>query len=80
MSRKFNVALLSSDDNFEKIIISSRRFERIIANVHDLNYRQFLRQRNVYINRENSSQELMRKTHKIIFRLRVSSEKNDLVI
>ena len=80
MPRKPSVALPSPDDSFERTITSSRRSERTTASVHDSDYRQSLRQRNVYIDREDPPQELMRRAHRIISRSRASPEADDLAI
>ena len=80
MPYKPSFALPSADDSFERTTTSSRKSERTTARVHDSDYRQSLRHRNVYIEREDPPQELMRRAHRIVSRVRASPEADDLAI
>ncbi|KIW84475.1 hypothetical protein Z517_03725 [Fonsecaea pedrosoi CBS 271.37] len=81
MHRKAAGTVLPSPGNsFESTTSSSRRSEKFTASVHDTEYRQSLRYRNIYIERENPPPELMRRAQRIISRSRVSPEIDDATI
>ena len=80
MPPKHNVALLSPDNSFERTTTSSRKSERTAASVRDTDYRQSLRHRNVYINREEPFPELVRRAKSLISRQRTSLEMDDEAI
>ncbi|RMZ75995.1 hypothetical protein DV738_g5151, partial [Chaetothyriales sp. CBS 135597] len=81
MSRKPGTILPSPRDSLEEGTIStSRRSEKTAASVHDTDYRQSLRCRNIFIERENPPPELMRKAVRIISRSRTSPEIDDSTI
>jgi hypothetical protein len=72
MPRKPDSALLSPEDNSDRATTVSRKSDRSAASVHDSDYRQSLRQRNIYVNREDPPPELMRRARRIISRPRAS--------
>ncbi|KAH0836171.1 hypothetical protein AYO21_08626 [Fonsecaea monophora] len=80
MPRKAAGTILPSPDNSCESTTSSRRSEKSTASVHDTEYRQSLRYRNIYIERENPPPELMRRAQRIISRSRVSPEIDDATI
>jgi hypothetical protein len=80
MPRKPTEVLPSPGDSFNSIVSSSRKSERSAASVHDTNYRDFLRYRNIYIERENPPVELMHRAKRIISRPRASPEMDDAAI
>ncbi|OAP57224.1 hypothetical protein AYL99_07962 [Fonsecaea erecta] len=56
---------------------TSRKSEKSAASVHDTNYRQWLRYRNIYVNRGAPPPELMRRAERIISRSRTSPDMDD---
>jgi hypothetical protein len=80
MPRKPSAVLPSPQDSFDRTTTSSRKSERTTASVHDSDYRQSLRHRNIYIDREGPPAELMRRVHRIISRPRASPETGDIAI
>src|SRR5256885_960825 len=80
MSRKPVPVLPSPGNSFENTITTSRKSERSAVSVHGTDYRQSLRYRNIYIERENPPAELMRRAHRIISRSRTSPEMDDAAI
>ena len=78
MPRKSGAVLPSPDDGFERTTTSSRKSERTSASVHDSDYRQSLRHRNIYIEREDHPPEFMRRAYRIISHPRASPETDDL--
>ena len=75
------VEVLSSPRDIESsitIVSSSKTFEKSTANVQDVDFRNSLRFRNIYINREDPSIELTRRAKTIITRLRASPEMDDI--
>ncbi|KAK5214939.1 hypothetical protein LTR72_011966, partial [Exophiala xenobiotica] len=77
MPPKPPAALPSPDNSFEGTISTSRKSEKSAASVHDTDYRQSLRYRNIYVNREDPPPELMRRAKRIISRSRTSPEMDD---
>ncbi|KIW79873.1 hypothetical protein Z517_06488 [Fonsecaea pedrosoi CBS 271.37] len=77
MPRKPPAVLPSPDNSFERSISTSRKSERSAANVHDADYRQLLRDRNIYINREDPPPGLKHRARRIISRSRTSPEMDD---
>lgn len=77
MPRKAATILPSPDNSSERTTSASRKSEKSTANVHDTDYRQSLRYRNIYIERENPPPELMRRAQRIISRSRTSPELDD---
>lgn len=69
--------LPSPVDSFDRTTSTSRKSERSATSVHDSDYRQSLRYRNIYINREDPPSELMQRAKKIISRPRTSPEMDD---
>lgn len=61
-------------------ISSSRKLERSTASVHDTDYRNSLRYRNIYIERHDPPVELVRRATRIISRPRASPEIDDATI
>ncbi|KAK5401673.1 hypothetical protein LTR06_011037 [Exophiala xenobiotica] len=80
MPRKAPAVLPSPDNSFEGSISTSRKSEKSAASVHDTDYRQTLRYRNIYVEREKAPVELMRRAHRIISRSRTSPEMDDAAI
>ncbi|OAL38194.1 hypothetical protein AYO20_02646 [Fonsecaea nubica] len=80
MPRKPPAVLPSPDNSFEGSISTSRKPEKSAASVHDADYRQSLRDRNIYINREDPRPELKRRAGRIISRSRTSPEMDDEVV
>lgn len=80
MPRKAAAILPSPDNSSESTTSASRKSEKSTANVHDTDYRQSLRYRNIYIERENPPLELMRRAQRIIARSRISPELDDSTI
>ncbi|KAL9108748.1 MAG: hypothetical protein Q9227_006544 [Pyrenula ochraceoflavens] len=80
MPRRAAAVLPSPDNSFESATTTSGKSEKSTANVHDTDYRQSLRYRNIYIERENPPPELMRRAQRIISRLRTSPELDDSTI
>jgi hypothetical protein len=78
MSRKPAEGLASPGDSFSSIASSLRKLERSAASVHDIDYHQSLRYRNIYIEREDPLVELMRRAERIISRPRASLEMDDI--
>lgn len=72
--------LPSLDNNFEDTISTSRKFKKSTTSICDLDYRQSLRHRNIFIEREKAPLKLVRRALKIISRLRTSSELDDIMI
>jgi len=79
MLRKPAPVLPSPDNSFEGTISTSRKSEKSAASVTDTDYRQSLRYRNIYVNREDPPPELMRRAERIISRSRTSPEMDDEV-
>ena len=77
MPRKDAPVLPSPQISFENSISTSRKSERSAASVHDTDYRQSLRYRNIYIEREDPPVELMRRAQRIISCPRASPEMDD---
>jgi hypothetical protein len=63
---------------FESTISTSSKSKKSAASVTDTDYRQSLRYRNIYIEREEAPTELMRRAHRIISHPRASPEMDDL--
>jgi hypothetical protein len=80
MSRKLIPVLPSPRNSFESTISTSRKSEGSAASVHDTDYRQSLRYRNIFIERENPPPELIRKAQRIVSRSRTSPEMDDAAI
>ena len=80
MPRKAAAVLPSPDNSYESTTATSRKSEKSTASVHDRDYRQSLRYRNIYIERENPPPELMRRAQRIISRSRTSPELDDSTI
>ncbi|KAF7506133.1 hypothetical protein GJ744_012197 [Endocarpon pusillum] len=80
MPRKPAPVLPSPANSSESTISTSRKSEKSAASVHDTDYRQSLRYRNIYIERGNPPAELMRRAHRIISRSRISPEMDDAAI
>jgi hypothetical protein len=70
----------SPDISFENIIFISRKSEASAASVRDSDYRQSLRYRNIYINRNDLPVELMRRTTRIISRSRAFPDMDDVTV
>ena len=66
------------DSESSTAIVSSKKSEKSTANVQDVDFRKFLRFRNIHINREDPSIELTRRAKTIITRLRASPEMDDI--
>jgi hypothetical protein len=77
MPRKPVEILPSLGDSSNPTVSSSRKSEKSAASVHDTDYQQSLRYRNIYIEREDPPVELMRRAKKIISRPRASPEMDD---
>ena len=79
MPRKVGDVLPSPSDSFSfnSNISSSRKTEKSTASVHDTDYRNSLRYRNIYINHNDPSVELVRRATRIISRSRASPEMDD---
>ena len=80
MPRKTTDVLPSPDNTLNSIISSSRKSEKSTASVSDTDYRNSLRYRNIYIERENPPMELVRRATRIISRPRASPEMDDATI
>ncbi|KAK5562146.1 hypothetical protein LTR43_012259, partial [Exophiala xenobiotica] len=80
MPRKPAPVLPSPDNSFEGTISTSRKSEKSAASVHDTDYRQSLRYRNIFIEREDPPPELMRRARRITSRSRTSPEIDDATI
>lgn len=80
MPRKAAAIFPSPDISVESTTSASRKSEKSTANVHDADYRQSLRYRNIYIERENPPSELIRRAQRIISRSRTSPELDDDII
>jgi hypothetical protein len=80
MFRKPTGVLPSLGSSFDSTISTSRKSEASAASVRDSDYRQSLRYRNIYIERQDPSVELVRRATRIISRLRVSPEMDDATI
>ena len=59
-------------------VSSSKRSEKSAASVQDMDFRNSLRYRNIYVNREDPPVELMRRAKRIITRPRASPEMDDV--
>ena len=78
MPRRAADVLPSPSDSFSfNSNISSSRTEKSTASVHDTDYRNSLRYRNIYINHDDPSVELVRRATRIISRPRASPEMDD---
>lgn len=80
MSRKPVPVLPSPGNSFESTISTSRKSEKSAASVHDADYYQSLRYRNIYIECEEPPADLMQRAQRIISRSRASSEMDDATI
>ena len=80
MPRPRPVALPSPDNSFEGTISTSRKSERSTASVHDTDYHQSLRYRNIFIEREDPPPELMRRAQRLTSRSRTSPELDDAMV
>ncbi|KAG9781963.1 hypothetical protein KCU88_g3342, partial [Aureobasidium melanogenum] len=80
MSRRPAPVLPSPGNSSEAPTSSSRKSEKSTASVHDTDYRESLRFRNIFIEREDPPPELMRRAHRIISRPRASPELDDAVV
>ncbi|KAK5214952.1 hypothetical protein LTR72_011954, partial [Exophiala xenobiotica] len=80
MPPKPPAVLPSPDNSFEGTISTSRKSEKSAASVHDTDYRQSLRYRNIFIEREDPPPELMRRARRITSRSRTSPEIDDATI
>jgi hypothetical protein len=72
--------LPSPDNSFEGTISTSRKSEKSAASVTDTDYRQSLRYRNIFIEREDPPPELMRRAQRITSHSRTSPEIDDATI
>lgn len=79
MPRNTGEVLPSPDDTRSSIafVSSSKRSEKSAVSVQDADFRDSLRYRNIYINREDPPVELMRRAKRIITRPRTSPEMDD---
>ncbi|KAL8861014.1 MAG: hypothetical protein Q9178_002527 [Gyalolechia marmorata] len=77
MSRKPTDVLPSPDDS---VVSSSRKSGKSAASVHDTDYYQSLRYRNIFIEREDPPTELMRRAQRLISRPRASPEMDDATV
>lgn len=75
--RKPSDVLPSPDNTFNSIIPSSRKSEKSTVSVSGTDYRNSLRYRNIYIERENPPTELVQRATRIISRPRASPEMDD---
>ncbi|OAL28680.1 hypothetical protein AYO20_09404 [Fonsecaea nubica] len=66
-----------SNSTFERMTTPSRKSGGPSASVHDSNYRESLRRRNIYINRDHPPAELMKRARTIISTERKSPGMND---
>ena len=82
MPRKAADVFPSPSDSFSlnSNVSSSRRTEKSTVSVHDTDYRNSLRYRNIYINHNDPSMELVRRATRIISRQRASPEIDDLTV
>jgi hypothetical protein len=80
MPRNPAPVLPSPGNSFESTISTSRKSEKSAASVHDTDYRQSLRYRNIFIEREDPPPELMRRAQRITSRPRTSPEIDDATI
>jgi len=80
MPRKPAPVLPSPDKSFEGTISTSRKSEKSAVSVHDTDYHQSLRYRNIFIEREDPPLELMRRARRITSRSRTSPEMDDATI
>jgi hypothetical protein len=78
MPRKRSALASLLDDSLDTSTTSSRRkYERSAVSVHDSNYRESLRQRNIHINNEDPSEEMMRRARRLVCHPRESPELDD---
>lgn len=77
MPRRAAAVLPSPGASFESSTSISKKSEKSVASVHDADYRQSLRHRNIYIEREDPPVELMRRARRMISRSRTSPEMDD---
>jgi hypothetical protein len=77
MSRKPTGVLPLLNNSFDSTISTSRKSEASAASVRDSDYRESLRYRNIYINRNDPPVELMPRAERIISRPRASPEMDD---
>ncbi|OQV10377.1 hypothetical protein CLAIMM_14389 [Cladophialophora immunda] len=80
MPRKPAPILPSPDNSFGSTTSTSRKSEKSAASVHDPDYHQSLRYRNIFIERENPPQNLLQRAHRIISRSRASPEMDDATV
>ena len=81
MSRKPPPVLLFLRNSFEEsTIATSRKSERSTASVHDADYHQLLRYRNIYIEREDPPAKLIQRAQRIVSRTRAFPEVDDATI
>ena len=80
MPRKTAPVLPSPDNSLEGTISTSRKSEKSAASVHDTDYHQSLRYRNIFIEREDPPPELMRRARIITSRSRTSPEMDDATV
>ncbi|KAL2402322.1 hypothetical protein ABEF95_013366 [Exophiala dermatitidis] len=80
MFRRPAPVLPSPGNSSEAPTSSSRKSEKSTASVHDTDYRESLRFRNIFIEREDPPPELMRRAHRILSRCRPSPELDDAIV
>ena len=80
MPRKPPAVLPSLDNSFGGTISTSRKSEKSAVSVRDLDYRQSLRYRNIYIEREKPPPELVRRAQRLTSRSRTSPDLDDAVV
>ncbi|KAL9605051.1 MAG: hypothetical protein Q9179_001647 [Wetmoreana sp. 5 TL-2023] len=80
MSRKPADVLPSPDDSFTNVVSTSRKSGKSAASVHDTDYHQSMRYRNIFIEREDPPVEMMRRAQRIILRPRASPEMDDAAV
>ena len=80
MPRKPADVLPSPHDSYTSVVSSSRKSGKSAASVHDTDYHQSLRYRNIFIEREDPPVELMRRAQRIISRPRASPEMDDAAV
>jgi hypothetical protein len=81
ISSKIIEILPSPRDSTASIaLISSKIIERSTTNMRDTDYHQSLRYRNIYINRENPFVELIQRARKIISRIRIFPELDNIIV
>ena len=72
--------LPSPDDSTAAASSISRRSAKSVASVHDVDYRESLRYRNIFVEREDAPRELIRRAQRITSRSRTSPEIDDATV